>query len=60
MLGNGGFTELRLHGCWQIDEKDNVRAVRRYADEIGNLCWAVPQDWMFTRPPTAVEASSRS
>ncbi|MGW5051572.1 deazapurine DNA modification protein DpdA family protein [Actinokineospora sp. NPDC004072] len=45
-LDSGGFTELQLHGRWQTNEKDYVRAVRRYADEIGNLTWAAPQDWM--------------
>lgn len=45
-LDSGGFTELQLHGRWQTNEKDYVRAVRRYADEIGNLSWAAPQDWM--------------
>lgn len=45
-LDSGGFTELQLHGRWQIEEKEYVRAVRRYADEIGNLVWAAPQDWM--------------
>nr|WP_228708119.1 MULTISPECIES: hypothetical protein [Amycolatopsis] len=45
-LDSGGFTELQLHGRWQIDEKDYVQTVRRYADEIGNLAWAAPQDWM--------------
>jgi hypothetical protein len=36
ILGKGGFTELDLHGRWQTDEKDYVRSVRRYTDEIGN------------------------
>ncbi|WP_216209809.1 deazapurine DNA modification protein DpdA family protein [Amycolatopsis aidingensis] len=45
-LDSGGFTELQLHGRWQTDEHSYVRAVRRYADEIGNLTWAAPQDWM--------------
>lgn len=45
-LDSGGFTELQLHGRWETNEKDYVRAVRRYADEIGNLTWAAPQDWM--------------
>ncbi|GLZ30826.1 hypothetical protein Lesp02_30150 [Lentzea sp. NBRC 105346] len=45
-LDSGGFTELQLHGHWQTNEKDYVQAVRRYADEIGNLAWAAPQDWM--------------
>lgn len=45
-LDSGGFTELQLHGRWQTNERDHVRAVRRYADEIGNLVWCSPQDWM--------------
>jgi hypothetical protein len=45
-VDSGGFTELDLHGSWQIEEKDYVRSVRRYADEIGKLAWAAPQDWM--------------
>jgi len=45
-LDSGGFTELQLHGRWQTDERSYVRAVRRYADEIGNLTWCSPQDWM--------------
>jgi integrase len=57
-LDSGGFTELDLHGRWQTDEKDYVRSVRRYADEIGNLAWATPQDWMFTRPSDSCRDSS--
>lgn len=45
-LDSGGFTELQLHGRWHISPKDYVRAVRRYADEIGMLSWAAAQDWM--------------
>lgn len=45
-LDSGGFTELQLHGRWQTTEKYYVRAVRRYAEKIGNLTWAAPQDWM--------------
>lgn len=45
-LDSGGFTELQLHGRWQTDEHSYICAVRRYADEIGNLAWAAPQDWM--------------
>ena len=45
-LDSGGFTELDLHGRWQIGEKKYVRAVRRYVDEIGKLDWVAPQDWM--------------
>jgi hypothetical protein len=45
-LDSGGFTELRLHGRWQTGAAQYVAAVRRYRDEIGNLAWAAPQDWM--------------
>jgi len=45
-LDSGGFTELRLHGRWQTSATEYVAAVRRYRDEIGNLEWAAPQDWM--------------
>lgn len=45
-LDSGGFTELGLHGAWQTRPSDYVASVRRYSDEIGNLVWAAPQDWM--------------
>lgn len=45
-LDSGGFTELSLHGRWRTDPTAYVAAVRRYAEEIGNLDWAAPQDWM--------------
>ena len=45
-LDSGGFTELSLHGGWRISAAQYVAAVRRYADEIGSLDWAAPQDWM--------------
>lgn len=45
-LDSGGFTELSMHGTWRTSPYDYIRAVRRYADEIGQLDWAAPQDWM--------------
>lgn len=45
-LDSGGFTELQIHGEWLTDEHNYIRSVRRYADEIGQLRWAAPQDWM--------------
>lgn len=45
-LDSGGFTELQIHGRWTLDAKAYVAEVRRYRDEIGNLAWAAPQDWM--------------
>jgi hypothetical protein len=45
-LDSGGFTELSLHGRWRTDAAAYVKAVRRYATEIGNLDWAAPRDRM--------------
>lgn len=45
-LDSGGFTELSLHGRWRTDAATYVKAVRRYATEIGNLDWAAPRDRM--------------
>uniref|UniRef100_UPI003F491E71 deazapurine DNA modification protein DpdA family protein n=1 Tax=Nonomuraea sp. CA-251285 TaxID=3240002 RepID=UPI003F491E71 len=45
-LDSGGFTELSLRGGWTQGPLEYVRAVRRYHEEIGNLRWAAPQDWM--------------
>lgn len=45
-LDSGGFTELTLHGEWQTPPAEYVAAVRRYRDEVGQLAWASPQDWM--------------
>lgn len=41
-----GFTELSQHGRWTIGARDYAFALRRYAEEIGQLQWASPQDWM--------------
>jgi hypothetical protein len=45
-LDSGGFTELQLHGTWTIEARQYAQEVRRFRDEIGNLEWAAPQDWM--------------
>ncbi|MEV6602731.1 hypothetical protein [Kutzneria sp. NPDC051319] len=45
-LDSGGFTELSLYGAWRTDARTYVAAVRRYAEEIGQLDWAAGQDWM--------------
>lgn len=41
-----GFTELSQHGEWTITPREYVTGLRRYRDEIGQLRWASPQDWM--------------
>jgi len=45
-LDSGGFTELQYHGRWTITPAEYARFVRRCADEIGQLDWAAPMDWM--------------
>jgi hypothetical protein len=45
-LDSGGFTELNLYGRWRTEEEEYVEAVERYRDQIGQLVWAAPQDWM--------------
>jgi hypothetical protein len=46
VLDSGGFTELSLHGSWQTCPAAYADAVARYAEAIGRLAWASPQDWM--------------
>jgi hypothetical protein len=47
-LDSGGFTELTQHGTWDNGPTpvEYAARVRRYADEVGHLLWAAPQDWM--------------
>jgi hypothetical protein len=45
-LDSGGFTELQMFGEWRTSPSEYAAAVRRYRDQIGNLMWAAPQDWM--------------
>ena len=45
-LDSGGFTELHMKGGWEMSAEEYASIVKRYEDEIGNLDWAAPQDWM--------------
>jgi hypothetical protein len=47
-LDSGGFTELATRGSWDHGPTPAQYAarIRRYRDEIGQLAWAAPQDWM--------------
>ncbi len=45
-LDSGGFTELSLHGRWVTGAEGYAAAVARYAETIGGLDFAAPQDWM--------------
>jgi hypothetical protein len=45
-LDSGGFSELSLYGRWVTTPDDYIADVRRYSNEVGQLVWAAPQDWM--------------
>ncbi|MGY5308199.1 deazapurine DNA modification protein DpdA family protein [Nocardia gipuzkoensis] len=47
-LDSGGFSMLSMHGSWAAGPtpKQYAERVRRYAEQIGGLDWAAPQDWM--------------
>lgn len=46
VLDSGGFTELERHGRWTFTAGEYVEAVKRYQQEVGELVWAAPMDWM--------------
>lgn len=43
---SGGYEELRLHGRWTFQALEYAAKVREYLREIGNLSFAVIQDWI--------------
>lgn len=45
-LDSGGFTEISQYGEWRTSPAKYVERVAVYAEEIGRLAWAAPQDWM--------------
>lgn len=45
-LDSGGFTELQRYGKWTISATEYAERVNIYAEKVGNLDWAAPQDWM--------------
>jgi hypothetical protein len=45
-LDSGGFTELSMHGRWVTPPAAYAEAVTGYADRVGGLDFAAPQDWM--------------
>ncbi|HEX3778169.1 MAG TPA: hypothetical protein VHX38_00750 [Pseudonocardiaceae bacterium] len=47
---SGGFSELQRHGRWTVPPGEYVARLRRYRDEIGQMMWAAPQDWMCEPP----------
>jgi hypothetical protein len=45
-LDSGGFTEISMHGEWRSSPAEYVAEVRRFRDDVGQLAFAAPQDWM--------------
>ncbi len=41
-----GFSELSQHGRWTFTAESYAKALLRYADDIGQLQWASPMDYM--------------
>lgn len=50
MLDSGGFTELSMHGQWELRPDVYVGMVADFDRIIGSLDWAAPQDWMCEPP----------
>jgi hypothetical protein len=46
MRDSGGFTELQMYGKWNIDAAAFVAEAREDADQVGNLEYCAPRDWM--------------
>jgi hypothetical protein len=46
VLDSGGFTEIATNGRWTLGPGEYATAVHRYQEEIGQLEWCAPQDWM--------------
>jgi hypothetical protein len=44
-LDSGGFTELSINGKWTITAQQYAKEVKQL-QEIGQMKWAAPQDWM--------------
>lgn len=56
-LDSAGFTEVAIRGGWSLSPTHYAAEARRYADEIGQLEWIAPQDWMCE--PVALRATGK-
>lgn len=45
-LDSGGYSELALRGRWSFTEDEYAERIVRYHEDIGNIDWAAPMDWM--------------
>lgn len=45
-LDSGAFTELLTYGEWRFRPRQYLEFIDRVWDEVGNMNWAAPMDWM--------------
>jgi hypothetical protein len=45
-LDSGGFSELSLFSEWVTTEKEYLKQVEKYTQELGSIDFISPQDWM--------------
>jgi hypothetical protein len=57
-LDSGGFTELNLYGEWKTSEKEYIKDVERFQNEIERLAWVAPMDWMCE--PAVLDKTGKS
>jgi len=57
-MDSGGFSEVVLRGGWTVSPRQYVDEVRRCQDNVGQMMWAAPQDWMCE--PVAIAATGLS
>mgnify|MGYP003625414312 CR=1 FL=1 len=46
VLDSGGFTQLHQHGRYPFTADQYASEIETLDDEVGNLAWASPMDWM--------------
>ncbi|WP_225991909.1 deazapurine DNA modification protein DpdA family protein [Actinomadura montaniterrae] len=55
-VDSGAFTELQRYGQFRTGPREYIEALARYDEEIGDLAWAAPQDWMCE--PAVIEGGT--
>ena len=49
-MDSGGFTQVTKFGRWKVREWEYIEFVQRVNEEIGNLDFVAPMDWMCETP----------
>lgn len=53
VIDSGAFTELSMFGEFRTSPEQYVAELARYEEQIGQMDWAAPQDWMCEPPMLA-------